>query len=97
MKTKIGILTLHLHLPNCSSLKDKRNIIKSLLAKLQNKFNVSVAEVGHLEIWHDSEIACVVVCNNKNRAMSILQNILNWVSNNWHEGYIADDNIEIIY
>ena len=97
MKTKIGILTLHLHLPGCSSLKDKRKVIKSLIAKIQNKFKLSVAEIGHLDVWQDSQIAVAVVSNDRKKAMAILQNVLNWVSDNWHEGYIADDDIEVIY
>ena len=97
MKTKIGILTLHLHLPGCSSLKDKRRVIKSLIAKIQNKFKLSVAEIGHLDVWQDSQIAVAVVSNDRKQSMAILQNVLNWVSDNWHEGYIADDDIEVIY
>ena len=96
MKSKIGVLSLHLHFPGCSSLKEKRRIIKSLIAKMRNKFNASIAEVGHLDIWQDSEIAIVVVSNNHSQTNQMLQNILNWVSNNWHAGYIADDNIEIL-
>ena len=97
MKAKIGVLSMHLHLPGCSSLKDKRRVVKSLIAKMQNKFNVSVAEIDYLDVWQDTEIAVTVVSNNKNQSMEILQSILNWVTNKWHEGYIADDNIEIIY
>ena len=97
MKAKVGILSLHLHFPGCSSLKDKRRIVKSLIAKMQNKFNVSVAEIDYLDVWQDTEIAVAVVSNNKNQSMEILQRILNWLTNKWHEGYIADDNIEIIY
>ena len=97
MKAKVGILSLHLHFPGCSSLKDKRRIVKSLIAKMQNKFNVSVAEIDYLDVWQDTEIAVAVVSNNKNQSMEILQSILNWLTNKWHEGYIADDNIEIIY
>jgi uncharacterized protein YlxP (DUF503 family) len=97
MSIKIGILTIHLHFPGCSSLKEKRGILKSLIAKTQNKFKISIAEIGHLDVWQDSQIACAVVSNDGNQAMAILQNVLNWISDNWHEGYIADDSIEIIY
>ena len=97
MKAKIGILSLHLHLPGCSSLKDKRRIVKSLIAKMKNKFNVSVAEIDYLDVWQDTEIAVTVVSNNKNKSMEILQSILNWVTKQWHDGYIANDNIEVIH
>ena len=77
MNAKIGILTIHLHMQGCASLKDKRSVIKGLIAKLRNNFNASVAEVGFLDVWKDSEIAVIVVNNNGNKAMEILQNI--WI------------------
>ena len=92
-----GILTIHLHLAGCQSLKDKRSVVKSLIAKLRNKYNASIAEVGYMDKWQDSEIAIVVVSNSSSKTNEILQNILNWISNNWHSGYIVDDKIEIIY
>ena len=41
----VGLLTLDLHIPEANSLKSKRMVIKSLIQKIKNKFNVSVAEV----------------------------------------------------
>jgi len=42
----IGTLELHIRLLSCNSLKDKRRIVKSLLSRIRNNFNVSIAEVG---------------------------------------------------
>ena len=41
----IGILTLHLQLPGCASLKEKRGRLKPLLARLHRKFNIPAAEM----------------------------------------------------
>ncbi len=41
----IATLTIHLHLPICSSLKEKRGRIKPLIARLHREFNISVAEM----------------------------------------------------
>ena len=46
----IGVLTLQLHLGEANSLKDKRRIIKSLIDRIKNRFNVSVAEVGQQDL-----------------------------------------------
>jgi uncharacterized protein YlxP (DUF503 family) len=46
----IGVCTIELDIP-AASLKDKRHIIKSVIARLRNKFNISVAEVDHLDSW----------------------------------------------
>ena len=43
-------ITIKLHAPWVHSLKEKRMVVKSLLAKLQNKFNVSVAELDEQDI-----------------------------------------------
>ena len=45
----IGVLHLEFTLHGSASLKDKRNVARSLKQKLRNKFNVAVAEVGNLD------------------------------------------------
>lgn len=47
----VGILSVELRLPGNSSLKGKRKILVGLKVKLRNKFNISVAEVDHLDKW----------------------------------------------
>ncbi len=68
----IGVVTWELHLNGCSSLKDKRRVIKSLKDRLHNRFNVSVAETGHHERWQSAELACCVVAVDKRQAESVL-------------------------
>jgi len=46
----IGLLTLDIHLPDSHSLKDKRQVLRSLKDRLRGKFNVAVAELDHSEI-----------------------------------------------
>ena len=57
----IGGLTLQLRLPMSHSLKDKRSIVKSVIARLRNEFNVSVAEVAEQDLRQIAVIgvACV--------------------------------------
>ena len=45
MAMVIGVCTLELSIPTATSLKHKRGVVKSVVARLQNEFNVSVAEV----------------------------------------------------
>ena len=61
----VGILTLHLHLPGCASLKEKRGRIKPLLARLHRQFNLSVAELGLQDKWQETIISCGMVGNDK--------------------------------
>ncbi|GAB4468171.1 MAG: hypothetical protein OHK0029_40410 [Armatimonadaceae bacterium] len=90
----IGILTLSLQIPGSFSLKDKRHAIKSLVERLRNRFNVSVAEVGELEIWQRAVIGVCVVSNDTRVANKVLSQIVNFVENN-HLVLLDDYDIEI--
>jgi len=57
----IGLLTLDLHFPGARSLKDKRQVLRSLETRLRHRFNVAVAEVEHQELWQRSRLAVVGV------------------------------------
>ncbi len=92
----VGLLTLHIHLPGCSSLKEKRSRIKPLLARLHREFNISVSEMDYLDSWQDALIACAIVSNDRGFVQSSLQHIRKWVENSWPDVDIADDQIEII-
>jgi uncharacterized protein len=52
----IGVLEIILWLPESHSLKDKRQVVKSLKDKVRNRFNVSVAEVGDQELWQKAHL-----------------------------------------
>ena len=51
----LATLTIHLHLPACASLKEKRGRIKPLMARLRREFNVSVAEMDLQDKWTEAE------------------------------------------
>jgi len=54
----IGLLTLEIHIADAQSLKDKRQILRSLKDRLRAHHNVAVAELDHQELW---QRACVGV------------------------------------
>jgi len=57
----IGLLTLELHFPGARSLKDKRQVLRSLESRVRNRFNVSVAEVEYQDLWQRARLAVVSV------------------------------------
>jgi hypothetical protein len=57
----IGLLTLDLHFPGARSLKDKRQVLRSLETRLRNRLNVAVAEVEHQDLWQRARLAVVTV------------------------------------
>jgi uncharacterized protein len=65
-------LTLHIHVEDSHSLKEKRHVIKSLKDRLRAHFNVSVAEIDGLDSWQHSVIAAITVSSDRVRATQIL-------------------------
>ena len=64
-----------LHLPACQSLKDKRTIVKSLKDRLHHRFNVSVAETAHQDLWQRTELTAAVVSTDRRHAESVLREV----------------------
>jgi hypothetical protein len=68
----VGVVTWELHLNGCQSLKDKRQIVKSLKDRLHDRFNVSVAETAHHDLWQRAELSCCVVSTDRRHAEQVL-------------------------
>ena len=58
----VALCRFDLRIPGCSSLKEKRHVLKTLIASLRSKFNVSVAEVDHHELWQRTTLANPASC-----------------------------------
>ncbi|MEW6650079.1 MAG: DUF503 domain-containing protein [Chloroflexota bacterium] len=90
----IGLLTLHLHLPQCRSLKQKRSQIKPILNRLHKSFNISCAETGLNDRWHESILSCALVCNDCSYAMQSLQSVVNFFQEHYPDIPIVDHHLE---
>jgi uncharacterized protein YlxP (DUF503 family) len=71
----IGLLTLDLHFPGARSLKDKRQALRSLEEKVRHRFNVSIAEVEHQDLWQRSRLAVVSVNTDHSHLESTLSSV----------------------
>jgi len=92
----IGILKIHLRLPENLSLKGKRQVLKSIVAQLRNRFNVSVAEVADNDLWQLATIAVCVVSNDQRFTNEVLSKAVNLVERGRFEMEFLDYEIEII-
>jgi uncharacterized protein YlxP (DUF503 family) len=92
----IGVLTLHLQLPGCKSLKEKRSRLKPLITRLHREFNISVAELGCQDVWDEATLGCVMISNDHKFSESSLQTVIHWLNKNWPDVTLVDDRIEII-
>lgn len=89
----VHTLTIELHLPGCSSLKEKRSQLKPLLAALHQNFNVSAAEIDHQDAHRSAVIACVVVSNSDKHGNQVLSGIPIWIESRFPDLLIVDDHI----
>ena len=71
----VAACSWELSLPGCGSLKDKRRIVKSLKDRLHSKFNVSVAETGHQDVWTRAQLSVALVTTDGRLAESILSKV----------------------
>jgi uncharacterized protein YlxP (DUF503 family) len=69
----VGLTTWQLHLDGCQSLKDKRHVLRSLKDRLRHRFNVSVAETDHQDVWQSAELAVCVVSTDRRHAEGVLR------------------------
>ena len=72
----VGLLTLELHIPDAQSLKDKRQVLRSLKDKLRGKFNVAVAELDFHDTWQRSVVGVVTLSNEQRHVEESLQHVL---------------------
>ncbi len=75
----VGALYLRLHLPEARSLKDKRQVIRSLMERLRNRYGVSVAEVGDQETWQVASLGVTTVSRDGAVCLGLLDEIVRWV------------------
>ena len=72
----VGLLTLELHIAEAQSLKDKRQVLRSLKDRLRNQFNVAVAELDFEDMWQRSVVGVVTLSNEEHHVEEALQKVL---------------------
>jgi uncharacterized protein YlxP (DUF503 family) len=75
----IGVCRVTLHLPASHSLKDRRQVVRSLLARLRNRFNIAVAEVDDQDRWQIATIGLVCVSSSATVADEVLTHALEYI------------------
>jgi len=75
----VGSISWQLSLPGCGSLKEKRTVVRSLKDRIRNRFNVSVAETDHQDVWTRAEISVALVATDGRFADSVLDKVDDFV------------------
>jgi len=92
----IGVCKIRLRLPENTSLKGKRQVLKSIITRVGSKFNVSVAEVDDHDLWQLATLGICCVSNSKRHANEVLSKVVNFIVNSRFEVEILDYEIEIL-
>jgi len=92
----IGVCHITLLIHSSSSLKDKRQALKSIIEKVKNRFNVSVAEVGAHDLLQRAEIGIGAVGNDAQFVNSVVDKVIFYVEE-LQMAEVVDHRIEIIH
>ncbi len=93
----IGACEITLHLPECHSLKEKRQIIKSVIARVRNQFEVAIAEVGENDRWQIASIGIACVSNDGAHAGEILERVRRYIEETRPDLLITTHETEVIH
>jgi uncharacterized protein len=92
----IAFLTLELRIEAAHSLKDKRQVVRSLKDRLRANFNVSVAEIEPSSLWNQATIGVVGISHSRDYLDGLMKNVerqATRVANN-HGAEVADSFVE---
>ena len=91
----VGVCKLELRLPENESLKGKRRVIQSIITRLKNKYNVSVAEVDNQGLWQLATLGITCVSNHRRHTNEILSNVIKFVAQNYPEVELLGSETEV--
>jgi uncharacterized protein YlxP (DUF503 family) len=96
MAMTVGVARVTLYLEETFSLKDKRQVVRSITQKARNQFNAGIAEVEDLDDARAATLAIVVVSNSANHAQEMLQTIIGFIERRVELGVLGEVETELI-
>jgi uncharacterized protein YlxP (DUF503 family) len=93
----VGFCRVWLRLPENHSLKGKRRVIKSLLARLHNKFNVAAAEVGDHDAWQMASLGITCVTTSESHAHQMMASVVAFIRSERPDAEMIDYRTEVMH
>ncbi len=84
------------YLPESLTLKDKRAVVKSVLKRLRNTFNVAASEIDRLDDHQRAVIALVTVANSAGQVDKMVRQMISWVEEMYPQVQIVSEDVEVI-
>lgn len=91
----VGVCRINLVLHGNQSLKGKRQVLKSIIEKTRNRFNVSVSEVGDHDVWQRSTVAVCAVGTDAPFVNSVIDKTINYIED-LHLAEVLDHDLELV-
>jgi uncharacterized protein YlxP (DUF503 family) len=92
----VGVCQITLRLPENHSLKGKRQVLKSLITRLHNRFNVSAAEVGDQDSWQIVSLGISCVSNDDRHANEVMASVIAFIRHERLDAEILDVETEVV-
>ena len=92
----VGVAKVSLRLPENLSLKGKRQVLKSIISRVRNKFDVAVAEVENNDNWYLMTIGISTISNDRRHTNQVLSRVVEFIEKARFEAEMLDYEIEII-
>jgi uncharacterized protein YlxP (DUF503 family) len=92
---RVALGMVELHLPDVDSLKGKRQALKGLKERVRARFEVSVAEVGHQDLWQRATLALAYVSADARHANEVVSKAMDFIEDHV-EGRVLDTSVEIL-
>jgi hypothetical protein len=93
----IGVCKVRLRLPENDSLKGKRQVSKSIIERVKNRYNVSIAEVDDQDLWQLLTLGITCVSNSGPHANEVLSKVVDFIQKSKFDVEMLDYEIEIIH
>jgi len=75
----VGTLKVDVYIPGAASLKDKRQVVKGVIQRVQNRFNVSIAQMDDEDLWQRATIGVAMLGGSREHIERQLQLVLNFL------------------
>ena len=92
---RVALGMVELHLPDVDSLKGKRHALKGLKEKVRARFECSVAEVDHQDVWQRATLAVAYVSGNARHANEVVSKAMDFIEEHV-DGRVIDTSVEIL-
>jgi uncharacterized protein YlxP (DUF503 family) len=91
----VAVCLVRCHLPLSQSLKDKRQVVKSILARVRGQFEVAAAEVADQEIWQLASLGISCVSGDAGHARALLENVVRYIEESRPDIEITDVQVDV--